>query len=141
MPAGWTVDSAGLWDGRLLRSDERPVALVLGPLLDPALKQFDLGGMASLVTGSKGWIWVSRQGVKTEPESLAQTVIRPNEKGSVLRVVIVTIGLLLFINGLVTLICFPALWWLTRWFRNRAEDVYRETREAVFPLNGLDPTP
>jgi hypothetical protein len=36
--------------------------------------------MASLVTGSKGWIWVSRQGVRTEPESLAKTVIRPDEK-------------------------------------------------------------
>jgi branched-chain amino acid transport system permease protein len=33
-----------------------------------------------------------------------QAVIRPNEKGSVLRVVIVTIGLLLFINGLIILI-------------------------------------
>jgi branched-chain amino acid transport system permease protein len=33
-----------------------------------------------------------------------QTVIRPNEKGSLLRVVIVTIGLLIMINGLVTLI-------------------------------------
>jgi branched-chain amino acid transport system permease protein len=33
-----------------------------------------------------------------------QAVIRPNEKGSVLRVVIVTIGLLIMINGLVTLI-------------------------------------
>ena len=43
-------------------------------------KQFELGSMAGLVTGSKGWIWVSRQGVKTEPESLAQTVIGPNEK-------------------------------------------------------------
>jgi predicted dehydrogenase len=43
-------------------------------------KQFELGSMASLVTGSKGWIWVSRQGVRTEPESLAQTVIRPDEK-------------------------------------------------------------
>ena len=43
-------------------------------------KQFELGGMASLVTGSKGWIWVSRQGVRTEPESLAKTVIRPDEK-------------------------------------------------------------
>ena len=43
-------------------------------------KQFELGGMASLVTGSKGWIWVSRQGVRTEPESLAQAVIGPNEK-------------------------------------------------------------
>jgi predicted dehydrogenase len=43
-------------------------------------KQFEPGGMASLVTGSKGWIWVSRQGVRTEPESLAQTVIGPQEK-------------------------------------------------------------
>jgi len=33
-----------------------------------------------------------------------QVAIRPNEKGSVLRVVIVTIGLLLLLNGLVTLI-------------------------------------
>jgi branched-chain amino acid transport system permease protein len=33
-----------------------------------------------------------------------QTIIRPNEKGSLLRVVIVTIGLLIMINGLVTLI-------------------------------------
>ena len=33
-----------------------------------------------------------------------QTVIRPNDKGSLLRVVIVTIGLLIMINGLVTLI-------------------------------------
>jgi predicted dehydrogenase len=43
-------------------------------------KQFELGSMASLVTGSKGWIWVSRQGVKSDPESLTQTVIGPNEK-------------------------------------------------------------
>ena len=33
-----------------------------------------------------------------------QTIIRPNDKGSVLRVVIVTIGLLILINGLVILI-------------------------------------
>ena len=36
--------------------------------------------------------------------TLHQVVIRPNEGGSVLRVVIVTIGLLLAINGLVTLV-------------------------------------
>ena len=36
--------------------------------------------------------------------AIHQTIIRPNEKGSVLRVVIVTIGLLIFVNGLVTLI-------------------------------------
>ena len=34
--------------------------------------------------------------------AIHQTIIRPNEKGSVLRVVIVTIGLLILINGLVT---------------------------------------
>jgi hypothetical protein len=33
-----------------------------------------------VVTGTKGWIWVSRQGVRTEPESLAKTVIGANEK-------------------------------------------------------------
>lgn len=43
-------------------------------------KPFELGSMASLVTGTKGWIWVSRQGVRTEPESLAQTVIGDHEK-------------------------------------------------------------
>jgi predicted dehydrogenase len=43
-------------------------------------KQFEFGGMASLVTGSKGWIWVSRQRVRTEPESLEQTVISDQEK-------------------------------------------------------------
>jgi predicted dehydrogenase len=43
-------------------------------------KQFEFGGMASLVTGSKGWIWVSRQSVRTEPESLAQTKIGVHEK-------------------------------------------------------------
>jgi branched-chain amino acid transport system permease protein len=36
--------------------------------------------------------------------AIHQAIIRPNEKGSVLRVVIVTIGLLLAINGLVILI-------------------------------------
>ena len=36
--------------------------------------------------------------------AIHQGIIRPNEKGSVLRVVIVTIGLLLALNGLVTLI-------------------------------------
>jgi predicted dehydrogenase len=43
-------------------------------------KQFEFGNMASLVTGSKGWIWVSRQGIRTEPASLAETTIGPNEK-------------------------------------------------------------
>jgi predicted dehydrogenase len=42
--------------------------------------QFKLGNMASLVTGSKGWIWVSRQGMHTEPESLKDTVIRDSER-------------------------------------------------------------
>lgn len=43
-------------------------------------KQFELGNMASLVTGSKGWIWVNRQAMHTEPASLMETAIGPNEK-------------------------------------------------------------
>jgi predicted dehydrogenase len=43
-------------------------------------KQFEFGSMASLVIGSKGWIWVSRQGIRTEPASLAETAIGANEK-------------------------------------------------------------
>lgn len=43
-------------------------------------RQFDFGTNSSLVTGTKGWIWVSRQGMRTEPESLATQVIGPNEK-------------------------------------------------------------
>jgi hypothetical protein len=42
--------------------------------------QFEFGGMASLITGSKGWIWVSREGMRTEPASLMQTVIKPSEQ-------------------------------------------------------------
>lgn len=42
--------------------------------------QFSLGGMASVITGKKGWIWVSRDGLRAEPSSILQTVIRPGEK-------------------------------------------------------------
>jgi hypothetical protein len=42
--------------------------------------RFALGSMASVIVGTKGWIWVSRDGIRTEPASLLQTVIRPNEK-------------------------------------------------------------
>jgi predicted dehydrogenase len=42
--------------------------------------QFGFGSMATVLIGTKGWIWVSRDGVRTSPESLMQTVIRPNEK-------------------------------------------------------------
>ena len=33
--------------------------------------------------------------------------------------------------GVVTLLCFPALMWLTRWFRRHSAAAYRRTREAV----------
>jgi ATP-binding cassette, subfamily B, bacterial len=33
--------------------------------------------------------------------------------------------------GLVALLCFPALWWLTRWFRRESAKAYRRTRETV----------
>ena len=72
MPYSWTVEQKYANGVNVIHMD-----LVTAKA---RAKQFELGGMASLVTGSKGWIWVSRQGVRTEPESLAQTVIGPNEK-------------------------------------------------------------
>jgi ATP-binding cassette, subfamily B, bacterial len=33
--------------------------------------------------------------------------------------------------GLVALLCFPALWWLTQWFRRESAKAYRRTRETV----------
>jgi predicted dehydrogenase len=42
--------------------------------------QFQFGSMAMLFLGTKGWIYVSRQGMRAEPESLLNSVIGPNEK-------------------------------------------------------------
>jgi hypothetical protein len=36
-------------------------------------------GNSDLLIGTEGWIWVSRQGMKTYPESLMKTTIGPNE--------------------------------------------------------------
>ena len=36
-------------------------------------------GNSDLIVGADGWIWVSRQGIRTYPESLARSVIGPNE--------------------------------------------------------------
>ncbi len=45
-----------------------------------------------------------------------------------------TAVILLFLDlplGLVSLVCFPALWWLTTWFRKQSALAYRRTRETV----------
>ncbi|MDX6297753.1 MAG: ATP-binding cassette, subfamily bacterial [Nocardioidaceae bacterium] len=45
-----------------------------------------------------------------------------------------TAVILLFLDlklGLVSLLCFPALWWLTTWFRKQSALAYRRTRETV----------
>ncbi|MGI8701761.1 MAG: ABC transporter ATP-binding protein [Nocardioidaceae bacterium] len=45
-----------------------------------------------------------------------------------------TAVILLFLDlplGLVSLLCFPALWWLTTWFRRQSALAYRRTRETV----------
>jgi predicted dehydrogenase len=42
--------------------------------------QFNFGGMASVIFGTEGWIYISRQGMRTKPESLMREVIGPNEK-------------------------------------------------------------
>ena len=46
--------------------------------------QFNAGGMASVMFGTEGWIYISRQGMRTEPESLIREVIGPNEKKVIL---------------------------------------------------------
>ncbi len=40
--------------------------------------QFRFGSMASVFIGMEGWIYVSRQGMRTNPESIAYTVIGAN---------------------------------------------------------------
>jgi predicted dehydrogenase len=42
-------------------------------------QQFHFGGMAMLFIGTKGWIYVSREGMRAQPESLLHEVIGPNE--------------------------------------------------------------
>jgi len=42
--------------------------------------QFNPGSMASVMFGSEGWIYISRQGMRTKPESLIREIIGPNEK-------------------------------------------------------------
>jgi predicted dehydrogenase len=46
--------------------------------------QFKFGNFASVMFGSEGWIWISRQGMRTHPESLMREVVGPNEKKAVL---------------------------------------------------------
>ena len=46
--------------------------------------QFKFGSMASVMFGTEGWIYVSRQGMRTKPESLMREVIGPNEKKVIL---------------------------------------------------------
>ena len=64
MPYSWTVE----------QRDANGVSVIHMDLVTAKTraKQFEFGSMASLVTGSKGWIWVSRQGIRTEPASLAE---------------------------------------------------------------------
>ncbi len=41
--------------------------------------QFRNAGMASMFFGTEGWVYVSRQGMRTYPESLMRTTVGPNE--------------------------------------------------------------
>jgi predicted dehydrogenase len=44
------------------------------------VRQFELGRSVGVVIfGTEGWIWVSREGIRTQPESLVAAVIGPNE--------------------------------------------------------------
>jgi len=45
--------------------------------------QFRTGGMASMMYGSEGWIYVSRQEIRAHPATLLRKVIGPNEKKAI----------------------------------------------------------
>jgi predicted dehydrogenase len=42
-------------------------------------EQFRMGAMASCFVGSKGWVWVAREGVRTHPDSLMRAFIGPGD--------------------------------------------------------------
>jgi predicted dehydrogenase len=46
--------------------------------------QFGFGNFASVMFGDEGWIWISRQGMRTKPESLMREVLGPNENKVIL---------------------------------------------------------
>lgn len=71
VPYSWTVEQKYANGATVIHMD-----LVTAKARAP---QFAFGKMASLVTGSKGWIWISRQGMRTKPESLMQTAFRPDD--------------------------------------------------------------
>ena len=71
VPYSWTVEHQYANGVRLIHMD-----------LVTAKKrawQFRQGGMASVLFGAEGWIYVSRQGIRSHPERLARAVIGPNE--------------------------------------------------------------
>lgn len=72
VPWSWTVEHKYANGVTLVHMD-----LVTAKARAP---QFTPGSMATVLIGTKGWIRVSRDGVRTSPASLMQTVIRPNEK-------------------------------------------------------------
>jgi predicted dehydrogenase len=72
VPYSWTVEHRYANGVRLVHMD-----LATARRRYP---QFRVGSsMGSVIVGSEGWIWVSRQGVYTQPESLMRDVIKPNE--------------------------------------------------------------
>lgn len=72
VPYSWTVEHKYANGVQLIHMD-----MVTARKRAP---QFGFGNMSSVITGTKGWIWVSRDGMRTDPPSLMQTVIRPDEK-------------------------------------------------------------
>ena len=113
----WPTSCSRSWRGSRRASIYASLALAL-VLIHRAtgVINFAQGEMATFstyiawtLTTNHGWSYwpafaVDARALVRRRSGVHQGVIRPNEKGSVLRVVIVTIGLLLFINGLVTMI-------------------------------------
>lgn len=72
VPYAWTVEHKYADGVKVIHMDL--------PTAKKRAEQFNFGGMASVIFGTEGWIYISRQGMRTKPESLMREVIGPNEK-------------------------------------------------------------
>jgi predicted dehydrogenase len=70
-PTAWEIEHKYANGVRLIHMDLRTAR--------KRAEQFQQGGMASVFLGTEGWIYVSRNGMRTYPESLMRTAISPNE--------------------------------------------------------------
>jgi predicted dehydrogenase len=78
-PTEGLFDTAKEFDARLKYANGVTLHLMDMPTAIKKREQFKLQWMTMLFEGSEGWILVSRNGLRAEPQSLLREVIGPNE--------------------------------------------------------------